>query len=89
MFHVKHKKVLLTTARLFANYRPEFFIMPTFCIFCLALVAGASADGLTVDFAYTTHGLTADFADATADFALHLAECADGLTAVFLRVRHG
>ena len=70
MFHVKHKKVLLTTDRLFANYRPEFFIMPTFCIFCLALAAGASADGLTADFAYTTHGLTADFANDTADFDL-------------------
>lgn len=63
--------------------------MPTFCIFCLALAADANADGLTADFAYTTHGLTADFADTTADFALCLAECADGLTAVFLRIRHG
>ena len=72
---------MLTTDRLFANYRLKFFIMPTFCIFCLALAAGASADGLTADFAYTTHGLTADFADATTDFALPLAEFADGLTA--------
>ena len=86
---MKHKKVLLTTDRLFANYRLKFFIMPTFCIFCLALAAGANADGLTADFAYTTLGLTADFADATADFALSLAECADGLTAIFLRVRRG
>ena len=52
--------------------------MPTFCIFCLAIVADAGADGLT-----------ADFANDTPNFAIVADASADGLTADFAYTTHG